>query len=237
MAHQVKLLKKDLVARATMSFTFEKPAGYTFQPGQATDWSLIDPKETDAEGTSRSFSIACAPSAPTVRIATRMRDTAFKRQLGAMNIGDAIQMDDPWGEFTIPAEGALQLVFLCGGIGITPFLSIIGEAAFSKDTRPMTLLYSNAIETDIPFKEELASHQTKLPSLQIVHTVTEPSTDSWTGEHGFIDWSMIRRNVNEALNSRYFIAGPPQMVAAMNKMLGAAEVPKESIVLDDFLGY
>src|SRR6476661_5329338 len=123
MAYVIKLLSAREIANGTRSFEFEKPQGYTFKAGQATDWTLIDPVETDDEGNGRSFSLACAPAEPVLRLATRMRDTAFKRILGKMQPGYTISIDDPWGDFTLDADDSKEAVFLCGGIGVTPFLS------------------------------------------------------------------------------------------------------------------
>src|SRR5689334_6659913 len=100
MSQLLTLRRRELVAEGTMAFHFDKPAGFRFVPGQTLDWTLIAPPETDAEGNIRTFSIASAPSDADIAIATRLRDTAFKRVLASMPLGTAVQADGPDGSFT-----------------------------------------------------------------------------------------------------------------------------------------
>ena len=87
-----KLKDRKEVAEGTMAFRFEKPSGWAFKAGQYLDMTLLDPSETDSEGNVRSFSIASAPHAETLMVATRMRDTAFKRVLRTMPFGTAVKI-------------------------------------------------------------------------------------------------------------------------------------------------
>ena len=117
-----------------MAFRFEKPSGWTFEAGQAIDVTLVAPSETDAEGNTRTFTIASAPYEKSLMVATRMRDTAFKRVLKVMPVGTAVQIEGPIGDLTLHRDAARTAVFLAGGIGITPFRSIAFAAA--KGTSP-----------------------------------------------------------------------------------------------------
>ena len=101
----VALRKREEVAEGTMAFHFDKPAGFEFRPGHAIDWTLLNPPETDGEGNTRAFSIASAPFDPDLMIATRLRDTAFKRVLRSMPFGaevryvqSRVRVPDPPGE-------------------------------------------------------------------------------------------------------------------------------------------
>src|SRR5580658_8323501 len=118
-AHTVKLLRREEVAEGTMSFHFDKPPDFQFKPGQYLDCSLIDPPESDDEGNIRSFSIASAPAEENLMVATRMRDTAFKRVLKRMPLGSQLKIDGPLGSFTLHSTTSRSAVFLAGGIGIT----------------------------------------------------------------------------------------------------------------------
>jgi ferredoxin-NADP reductase len=137
--HTVKLLRREEVAEGTMSFYFDKPANFQFKPGQYVDCSLIDPPETDAEGNIRTFSIASAPAEKDLMVATRMRDTAFKRVLKTMPLGTQLKMDGPLGSFTLHSNVLRPAVFLAGGIGITPFRSMIINAVREGLARPVVL--------------------------------------------------------------------------------------------------
>src|SRR5438132_253787 len=118
MVQQSKLVSRHPVAEGTMAFHFEKPSGWTYKAGQALDLTLIDPPETDAEGNTRAFSIASAPHEETLMIATRMRDTAFKRVLKALPVGSAVNIDGPSGDLTLHNNVSRAAVFLAGGPSI-----------------------------------------------------------------------------------------------------------------------
>ena len=97
----IRLKGKSEVAEGTMAFYFERPTGFQFKAGQFVDFTLVNPPETDEEGNTRSFSIASAPYEDDLMIATRMRDTAFKRILKTLAAGSEIQMEGPFGGITL----------------------------------------------------------------------------------------------------------------------------------------
>jgi len=149
--HTTALRKREQIAEGTIAFHFEKPAGFEFRAGQFLDWTLINPPETDAEGNTRAFSIVSAPFESDV-IATRMRDTAFKRVLRSMPLGTEVKIDGPSGSFTLHKNSAKPAVFLAGGIGITPFVSMVAK-------RPMTdsLISSTSFIQTIGLRTPLSS--------------------------------------------------------------------------------
>src|SRR4029077_10568971 len=153
-ANLAKLISREQVAEGTMAFRFEKPSGWAFKAGQAMDMTLLEPSETDAEGNTRAFSIASAPHEESLMVATRMRDTAFKRVLGAMPLGTAVKIEGPFGDLTLHNNTSRTAVFLAGGIGITPFRSIVFRAAKEKLQHSMFLFFSNRRPEDAPFLEE-----------------------------------------------------------------------------------
>ena len=138
-----KLLSWIEVAEGTMAFRFEKPPGWTFKAGQYLDMTLLDPSETDSEGNVRSFSIASAPHEETLMVATRMRDTAFKRVMRTMPLGTVVKIEGPSGDLILQNDFTRAAVFLAGGIGITPFRSIVHWAA--KDKLPDQNSYAGSL--------------------------------------------------------------------------------------------
>jgi ferredoxin-NADP reductase len=100
-----KLVDRQEIAEGTMAFRFEKPLGWTFEAGQSIDITLLAPLETDAEGNTRTFTIASAPYEKSLMVATRMRDTAFKRVLKVMPLGTAVQIEGPAGDLTLHRAG------------------------------------------------------------------------------------------------------------------------------------
>jgi ferredoxin-NADP reductase len=190
-----ELLGKEEIAEGTMAFRMRKPAGFDFRAGQAIDLTIIDPPETDAEGNTRAFSIASAPSDPEIVIATRMRDTAFKRTLKNAGPGLQLKIDGPTGSLTLHKNATKPAVFLCGGIGITPFRSIARQAAIEHLPHKMYLFYSNRRPQDAAFLNELQGLERLNPSFRLIGTITDisgPNSD-WKGETGLLDHDKLRK--------------------------------------------
>jgi ferredoxin-NADP reductase len=238
-AQTVKLKDRKQVAEGTMAFYFDKPAGFEFRAGQAMDVTLLDPPETDGEGNIRTFSIVSAPFEDHLAVATRMRDTAFKRVLKTVPLGTEVKVENPGGSLTLHKNASKPGVFLAGGIGITPFMSILGEAAHEKLPHRLYLFYANHRPEDAPFLDALNGLQKANPNFRFVPTMTdmEKSKQEWTGERGVIDGAMLSRTIPDLQGPIYYIAGPPAMVAAMRKMLINATVDEDDIRTEEFAGY
>ena len=124
---QSALLSREVVAERTMSFRFANPADWSYRAGQFVDITLLDPLETDAEGNTRGFSISTAPREDVIAITTRLRDTAFKRVLQQVPPGTEVKIEGSFGDLGLH-HADRPAVLLAGGIGITPFRSILVEA-------------------------------------------------------------------------------------------------------------
>ncbi len=239
MTYQSKLKAREEVAEGTMAFHFEKPAGFQFKPGQYADLTLINPDETDSEGNVRTFSIASAPYEGELLFATRMRDSAFKRVLRRVPLGTEVKLEGPMGSFTLHKNPAKAAVFLAGGIGITPFLSILRQAAKEKLPHLLYLFYSNRRPEDAAFLqhlEDLAKSNSKfifVPSMSEM----EQSKLNWSGERGFINREMVVKHFCDLKGPIYYIAGPPAMVAATREMLTKAGVDEDDVRTEEFGGY
>jgi len=238
-AYETELKDREEVAEGTMAFRFAKPAGLEFKAGQSMNVGLINPPETDAKGNRRSFSIVSAPFEHDRMIATRMRDTAFKRVLKTMPAGSKVQLRGPGGKFVLEGNDPRPAAFLAGGIGITPFVSMLRQAAKDRPPRKLCLFYSNRRPEDAAFLDELAGLQNRNPNYRFVGTMTEmdKSRKPWKGETGFIDKGMLARHIDDVPAAVYYIAGPPAMVEAMQKMLAEAGVNGENMRSDEFFGY
>lgn len=234
-----KLVSRHEVAERTTAFRFEKPSDWTFQAGQYLDMTLPDPPETDAEGDTRTFSIASAPHEETLMVATRLRDTAFKRVLNAMPAGSAVKIEGPSGSLTLHDDVARTAVFLAGGIGITPFRSIVFHAAKAKLPHRVFLFYSNRRPEDAPFLDELEALEKMNPNYKLVATMTEmkKSHRPWQGETTPIDQKMLARHLKEARSPMYYIAGPPDMVKGLGLMLRESGIDPHDICSEEFAGY
>jgi ferredoxin-NADP reductase len=234
-----KLKDREEVAEGAMTFRFEKPSGWTFKAGQYLDMTLLDPLETDSEGNVRSFSIASAPHEETLMVATRMRDTAFKRVLRTMPFGTAVKIEGPSGDLILQDDSMRAAVFLAGGIGITPFRSIVHFATREKLPHRIVLFYSNRRPEDAPFLAELQSVERKNPKYKLIASMTEmeKSHQAWNGETGLIDQEMLGRHLKGAASPIYYIAGPPAMVKSLHEMLSKAGINADDIHAEEFAGY
>jgi ferredoxin-NADP reductase len=234
-----RLLRRVEVAEGTMAFYFEKPSQFDFKPGQSADLTLSSPPETDAEGNTRTLSIASSPFQNQLMFATRMRDTAFKRSLKKMPLGTEVKIDSPTGSFTLHKNSAKPAVFLAGGIGITPFLSIVGQADHDRLPHKLRLFCSNRRPEDAPFLDALRMLEKSNPNFRLVFTMTEMSQSrrEWKGEIGLINQEMLSRHLTNLQGLIYYVAGPPAMVAGTRKMLVGAGVDEDDIRAEDFAGY
>jgi ferredoxin-NADP reductase len=239
MKFTTELISKQEIAKDTMAFHFRKPDTFVFKAGQTIDAFLIDPKETDAEGNMRTFSIAAAPHEPDIMIATRMRDTAFKRVLKNAEPGFRIEVEGPIGSFMLHQKETRPAIMLVGGIGITPFFSMIKDATERKLPHNIFLFYSNRRPEDTAFLHQLQELEAKNPNFTFIPTMTdmEKSAEPWPGERGYITQEMIEKYIPDRTDAVYYAAGPQSMVAAMRKIINDMGVSDDDIRTEEFTGY
>ena len=234
-----KLLRREEIARGTMAFYFEKPADWSFDAGQYIEISLIDPPETDAEGSTRRFSIASAPHEDRIMVATRMRDSAFKRSLTRIPIGTEVKIEGPFGDLRLHHNVARPAVLLSGGIGVTPFRSIVADATHRHLEQRIVLLLVNRRPADAPFLAELQSAAKANPHLMFIPTMselTEPG-EEWRGETGAITTAMLQKNLVDVVGAVYYITGPAGLVRSLRSSLTSMGIDDEDVRTEEFTGY
>jgi len=222
-----------------MAFRFERPQGWSFKAGQSIDMTLFDPPETDSEGNTRAFSIASAPHEDTLMVATRMRDTVFKRTLRTLPLGTAVKIEGPFGNLTLHNNAAKTAVLLAGGIGITPFRSTVFRAARENLPHRIFLFFSNRRPEDAPFLEELQKLEKQNPNYRLIATMTqmEKSNRPWDGERGLINKEMLANHLKDAASPIYYIAGPPRMVKGLREIANMMGADDDDIRTEEFAGY
>ena len=230
---EITLLRRQPVAEGTMAFYFEKPAGFSHEAGQNAMFTLIDPREEDAAGPTRTFTIASAPHEPDLMIATRMRDSAFKRFLAGAQPGAKLEMEGPLGLMVLHEAARRPAVFLAGGIGITPFLAMARDAAKRELPHHITLLYSNRRPQDAAFLAELERLQG--PKFRLVTTMT--NAPDWRGETRLISRELLAEHVPDLRAPVYYFAGPPGMTMAVQGMLKELGVSEDDMRSEEFYGY
>jgi ferredoxin-NADP reductase len=236
---RARLLGREPVAEGTMAFRFERPAEFDFQAGQNVLVTLVEPPELDAQGPSRAFTLASAPHERELVVATRMRDTAFKRVLRDAPLGTEVDIEGPNGVMTLHEDASRPAVFLAGGIGITPFLSMARDAAHRRLPHRLVLFYGNRRPEDAAYLAELSEMEKRNPRYRLVAAMSEAekSAHPWSGERGFIDPAMLGRHLTSVTGPVYYFAGPPAMAMAMQQMLASAGVSDDDMRSEEFYGY
>ena len=237
--YETRLEGREEIAAGTMAFHFAKPTGFSFKAGQAMDVVLIAPPTTDAQSARHTFSIVSAPFHDELVIATRMRDSAFKRALKSLPIGSPAKLEGPFGSLTLHNDRARAAVFIAGGIGITPFMSILRQAAKHQLPQRLLLLYSNRRPEDAAFLAELQQLEQQNKNFRLVATMTQMSKSArqWNGETSLVDADLVKRFVGDLATPVYYIVGPPAMVEAMQETLSRAGITEDNIRTEEFYGY
>jgi len=237
--YETALRRRETVAEDTIAFYFEKPAGFAHQAGQNAVFTLVNPPETDSRGPGRTFTIASAPHEPELMIATRIRDTAYKRVLKSFALGAPVRIDGPGGVMVLHEDAARPAVFLAGGIGVTPFLCMARHAAQRRLPHRTVLFYSNRRPEDAAFLDELRALERSNPNFRLVATMSqaEKSSQPWQGETGFIRPDMLKRYLTDLKTPIYYSAGPHAMTMSMEVMLADLGVNEEDMRSEEFYGY
>jgi len=226
--HEVKLRGHQTVAEGTMAFRLSKPDGFVFKAGQAIRLELVDPPADAGQG-SRTLSLVSAPFEQELMVATRMRDSGFKRTLKTLPGGADIRIDGPFGDLTLGDTGQ-PAVFIAGGIGITPFMSMLRQSARDGMPHRIVLMYSNRRAQDSAFLEELQEIARANANFTLVTTMTEAGGS-------FVDAAMIAGATKGLRAPIFYVAGPPAMVEAMKSVLEKAGVEDTDVRSEEFFGY
>ncbi len=237
--YQVRLVSRHEVAERTMALYFDRPTDFVFQAGQFIDLMLLGPPIIDSKGNTRAFTIASAPSDNHLMVVTRLRNTAFKRELAAMPLESSVNIEGPFGNMTLPEKVTRPIVFLAGGIGITPFRSMVVHAAQKKLPHRLYLFYSNRRPEGAAFLEELQALQQINSQYTFIGTMTQMhnSHRSWHGNTGYLNMHLIRKVLPEIESPIYFIVGPPKMVRGLRTMLETSGIRYPDIRTEEFVGY
>jgi ferredoxin-NADP reductase len=234
-----RLLGREEIADGTMAFHFARPAGFAFKAGQAVDVVLAEAQGLDTAAGRHTFSLANAPSEERLTVATRLRDSEFKRALANLPVGATVNLDGPFGSLLLHGDANRPAVFVAGGIGITPFMSILRQAGRDGASRRLVLLYANHRPEDSAWLGELQELERRMPGFQLlpVMTAMNRSSQPWAGLCGRIDAAMLRGILAEHSRPVCYATGSPSMVAAMRKALNEAGIDDDDIRSEEFHGY
>jgi len=235
---RAKVKEKREVAKGTLMVTFDLGGEEVdFRPGQYFFVELLDPPYKDERGPRRHISVVTSPNERnTLGLATRLRDTAFKEGLEELEVGAAIDVEPPKGNFMLPEDTSRPYAFVAGGIGITVFRSMLKFIQEGSLPYRATLFYSNRTREETAFLDELRAYEGQIPDFRLVLTMTQDP--GWEGETRRIDPDFLREYLGDAFDEvTFLIAGPPGMAKAIEAALGDAGVPEERILASSYSGY
>ena len=220
------------------TFRFDPPgADFVWRAGQNLVMTI--PGLQDPRGPTRPFTISSSPTeGGVVAITTLVRDSPFKHHLASMKHGDTVENEAIEGEFIL--EPGRPAVMLAGGIGVTPFRSMLRFAVDTRLEKPLVLLYSSKTPEDIVFRAELEDFSRRNHAIRILHTISRPeeAREPWTGRTGRIDSELIREGMRGVRHPLIYIAGPPGFVSEGRRLIAEdLHVSKDDIRTDEFEGY
>jgi ferredoxin-NADP reductase/nitrite reductase/ring-hydroxylating ferredoxin subunit len=261
---ELTLMEKDKVnGTDVVSFKFSKDNDdqinnktLNYNAGQFAFFD-IGQVYNDPKGPIRHFTISSSPTENFIMLTTRIRDSPYKKRLSTLEKGAKVSFRGPEGQFVLHQDYSKYTVFISGGIGVTPFRSMIKYATDMQLPLPIIMFDSNRDRNNILFKKEFDDWASINKNLKIIYTISEKeeeeeeqqqhneqsplsTANDWKGEYGRIDKAMILKYVdtNVLNNSIFYICGPPNMLKAMQTLLQEdLEIPKERIKVEEFTGY
>ena len=222
------------IAANIKTFWFKPEVPVRYIAGQFTELYLPH-DNADDRGIKRWFTLSSSPTDPMVSITTKFatdRSSTFKQTLQQLKPGTELMLADPMGDFVLPKDKAIPLLFVAGGIGVTPVHSMVKYLADTNEQRDIQLLYAATNENELAFKDLFESY--KMRKLEYVIKAPSPN---WKGETGSLTTERILEAVSNSEDMLIYLSGPEPMVETFDKELKAAGINKHRLVTDFFPGY
>ena len=234
----LKLIHKVKIAADSWELMFEKPEGFVYEPGQFLEIHLEHPNQDD-RGIKRWFTLSSSPTEAQLMITTRLVDkhSSFKDAMFKLEPGDSIEAKGPMGSFVMPKDIKKPLVWIAGGIGITPFRSQMKFLIDNQEQRDITLIYSNRTIEDICFEDLWASANGNITNFKLIETLVDKVPSNWDGKTGMISKEMIKDAISDMAECEFYVSGPEPMVEAFKPTLMEMDVKEENIHQDWFPNY
>jgi ferredoxin-NADP reductase len=235
---RARVKEKREVAKGTLLVVFDlQGEDVDYRPGQYFWVELPDRGHDDERGLRRHISVVTSPTEKGVLgLCTRLRDTAFKKTLAELEVGDEVDVEPPKGDYHLPEDTDRRYAFVAGGIGITVFRSMLRFVADTGAPYRIALVYSNRDRESTAFLDELQELERTLSDFRMLLTMTDDP--GWDGESRRLDAEVLRELLGAELGAfTFLVAGPPAMVESVAGELTAAGVPEEQVLASRFSGY
>ena len=235
--YMLTLTNIEHMANDVYDFVFTSDRRFDFRPGQYLEWTLGH-RYADDRGNRRYFTIASSPTEERVRLGVKFYNPAstFKRALGSMKVGSTISASHLSGGFVLPKKRDKKLVFIAGGIGITPFRSMIQYLLDMKEARPVVILYANKTAADVAYKDILDRARTEL-GIKTIYSLSAEKDPIPGMINAPLDARLIAREIPDYRERIFYISGPHGMVDAFKHTLVSMGVSRFRIKSDFFPGF
>jgi len=223
MSHKVEILNIEDITHDVRAYTFEKPDGYSFTPGQATEVAI------DKEGwrdEKRPFTFTNLQDDDQLEFVIKSYPdhNGVTEQIGQLEEGDQFIIDDAWGTIEYNGEG----IFLAGGAGVTPFIAIFRDLYVNHEIGSNTLIFSNKTEDDIILEDEFE----KMLGDQLINVITDEPTNEHIYLDGFIDKAFLADQIDD-FDQPFYVCGPPAFNDAMIKYLKELGANPNALVFEE----
>jgi ferredoxin-NADP reductase len=233
------LIEKREIGKGIYDFMFRSDRRISFNPGQYLEWTLAVP-HVDSRGNRRYFTIASSPTEDALHLGVKFyeKHSRFKDELLGLEPGDTITASQLAGNFTLSKDRSEKCIFIAGGIGVTPFRSILKDLVDRHDQRDIIHFYSNNIQPEIVYNDVFEAAQYSL-GVRTVYTLTDPQQvpPNWPGETGYVNKEMIMKYAPDYQTRTFYLSGPHSMVVVFEKLLSEMGVPGHKIKVDYFPGF
>lgn len=234
---KLTLVRRQLQTHDTESFYFRPETPISYTAGQYLHWHL--PHEpADDRGIDRYFTISSAPNEPEIALTTKFSDpgSSFKRALKALAVGQTIEAGELEGDFILPPDPDQAVVFVAGGVGITPLRSMLKWITSHNLPTPVHLIHGCRSDQDELFAAELAEWSATRPNLKVTY-VLGSAPEGWQGERGKLSGDTILRLTGDLSGRPVYLSGPEPMVKSFKQQLIDSGISPKQIKMDDFPGY
>lgn len=218
--HIVKIISVEPVTHDVKRFTIQKPEGFTFIPGQATEVSVNTPALKNEK---RPFTFTSLNDNKHLEFTIKIYDShnGVTKELGKLKHGDELIIRDVWGAIEYKGEG----VFIAGGAGVTPFIAILRQLQADNKIANNKLIFTNKTEKDIILRKEF----NEMLGKNFINTLTDEKKEGY--ENGRIDYTFLKEKIDN-FKQHFYVCGPPQFVTAISGALTQLGAKTDTVVFE-----